>query len=536
MADITSDSKVKSAQSESQRSAAGLLLDEAQQLPAKLWREISVVGGGTAAGVFKYGLTNMTERPGQFGLELTGAAGLALALRGPAWTRIPAALFVSAGTIGFANHIKDSVSATLPIISDTWRSDKNTTTNREVIARHLGPLAFDTIAMGVVFHQTSKLADSLHGTNPGKMLESANNKLGNLADQAAERLGLHNLGPQLALEGAPSGRRTSRPLELNEPMYMTAQNTGGGGGDRFNYKRYTNQLGESVHSFDNAKINGRRGNSIEHSDGRQAFFAYDGKVAVTFPGGRTSFLDIGEPIHHVQSIRRQSGDIEYSFNGRSHWDVMVRMQDRVVAARLRNGDIEIHMDTQVTGPTYLPHTDGSTTTVQPEGWVRVDRPGHAPYQQALGMRVSRVCATEHADRSCTVHFISPDGRTHGLHLKRLPPAQPQTFQRPHQPVAPPVAPPTRAGSDVGEPIRGVGGRTQGRVDGWQPIEPPQTDPLFVFRPNIPRSPHRAIADHLLGIDHRLMPDNSLSSPADAHLAMLDIPNVLKEHFGKLGKH
>ncbi len=535
MADNISDSLNKNSQPESERSAVGRLLEEAQQIPAKLWREISVVGGGTGAGAVKYGLSNVTEHPGRFGLELAGAAGLALALRGPSWARVPAALFVSAGTIGFSNHIKESMSATLPIMAETWVSDRNMSNNRQRVAETMGPLAFDTVAMGIVFHKTSGLAERLHKTNPKLMLESVDNKVGALTDLAGQRLGFNNLGPQLAFEGGPRIPRPTRAVELNEPMYMTAQNKGGGG-DPLNYKYYRNHLGESVHDFDNARISGRRGNSVEHRDGRQGFFAYDGKVAISFPGGRASYLDIGEPIHHVQSVRKLDGNIEYTFNKRSHWDVMVQMQDRVVAARLRNGDIEIHMDTQPSGPTVLAHTDGSTTIVQPNGLIRIDRPGYPSQHQALGIRVARVCSTEHTDRSCTIHFISPEGRTNSIQLNRLPPVPPltQPLPRPHQPVVPPVAPPGRTGADIAEPMRGTGGRGSG--SSWSPIEPPQSEPLFTFRPNIPRSPHRAIADHLLGIDHRLMPDNSLSSPADAHLAMLDIPNVLKEHFAKLGKH
>ncbi len=518
--------------------------DRYEQFDSKLIRTASQVGLATVSGAAEYGIDHAVKHPFQFAGELAGAAVLPIALRGPAWTKVPAMVVTGVGGVTFAVHVADAVSESLPAIKALWDSPTNTKSSAELIKQSLGPVAFDTMMMTGAGVLGNRAAIKLHEVDPVLLRAT----LAERSSTLAQMMGMSNQ-PELSFAGMGRIPETRIPspnkiteLGMTEPLQMAAHDaTGGGGGrktggrtgaDAYRYVKQNRPNGDVVHDFVNAKAGSVNGNTFNHGDGTKLFFGHDGRMQVTFGTGQVRNLHLGSRIGHINIVEKPSGLKEFRLNGSDKAQVTTDNNMHTIKAKLADGTLLRHLD--VTGPTTFNHADGLKTTIDPHGRLIFQLPGGANKVVTLNDRIGQVRILDHQDGSKEISMWNREGMSHQNQVDVPPLPKSLTQQAKPNSLAQQWKEIQAKGAGGGMEAGPTGTVIKSTVE-MMPQHQGKGDDNPFWRLPLPGSVHRGIVDNVVGIDHRTMPSSDLRTTSDIGLAIQDHHWVVKDFLAGLGK-
>lgn len=535
------------AHSESIRSNESLQAynDKFEPIDRKIIRTASQVGLATIQGAGSYGITHAVDHPLQFGAEMVGAVVLPIALRGPAWVKVPATLVAGVGGVTFGFHVADAVTTAAPAIRDLWDSPSNTKSSTELIRQSLGPVAFDTALMGGMGILGNRAATKLHEVDPLALRASLTERASGLA----QAFGIANQEVSFAGVGRiPETRLPTRvePSKVNlaEPMQMAAHDGKAGAGgrngtrsgshtDNYRYVRQDRPNGEVVHDFVNAKVGSVHGNTFNHQDGTKLFFGHDGRVQVTFGTGQVRTVHLGQSIGHINIVEKPSGLKEFRLNGSDKPQMATEAAGNTIKAKLSDGSILRHTD--VVEPVTFNHKDGLKTTIDPYGRVIFQIPGGAPPKvMTLNDRIGQVRILDHSSGQKEINLWNRDGNPLASKIDVPPLPKALTQQKPQNLLAQQWREMQQKGTGAGMEAGPTGTAIRSTVD-MTPQHQGKGDDNPFWRLPLPQTPHRAIVDTVMGLDHRTMPQSDMRAASDIGLAIQDHNWVVKDFLAGLGK-
>jgi hypothetical protein len=317
--EISSDTKITD---HAPAGAAALAREYAQSVgPSDLsvGERSKIMLGAAAEGTLSHATDEIINHPGRTTSQVLGAAALGLALRGPAWTRLPALAVAAVGTVSYAHSLAEAESSAASTFSGL--NSHNIEKSREEFKASLSPVIFDTALMVGAGAATSHLAARLPLEAPKVEMATtvalAREHLSNLLGgggfppgMTPALAGAEGMGLGGALRGGKMFNTASegRPQRLTDflnagkapeaqVMAMTSHGNGGGarvGGDGIQVKASRGVNGETFYTIDNLPA-GRTVN-VSHDGGAVTSVASDGKVMVGFNSGEGRQLDLGQQI------------------------------------------------------------------------------------------------------------------------------------------------------------------------------------------------------------------------------------------------
>ncbi len=503
--------------------------DRYELVDTKIVRTVSQVGLATFKGAATYGIEHAVEHPFTFAGELAGAVALPIAMRGPAWTKIPAMAISAVGGASFAIHAVDSITEAVPAIQAIWDSPTNTKAGAEAISKSLGPLAFDMTVMAGAGVLGNRAATKLHEVDPVILRAVLSERAAGLA----QTLGMGNQF-QPAYAGVGRIPETGKPSQvadlINKPLQMSAHTTRSGA-DVYRYTKQNRPNGEVVHDFVNAKSGSVNGNTFNHADGTKLFFGHDGRMQVTFGSGQVRNFHLGTKIGHINIVEKPGGLKEMRLNGADKPQVATDNAGHLIKAKLADGSLLRHID--VNTPATFNHKDGLKTTVDPNGRLIFQLPGGSNKVVTLSDRIGQVRIIEHETGAKEISLWNPSGMSHSNQVdvpplpKALTQPKPNSLAQQWKELQAKTGSGGMEAGPTGVPIKSTVEMT--------PQHTGKGDDHPFWRVPLPQSPHRAIVDTVVGIDHRTMPQSDLRTSSDIALAIQDHHWVVKDFLAGLGK-
>lgn len=474
-----------------------------------------VLAEGSAMGLVDHGLDRMVNNPGGFISEVAGAGALTLALRGPAWARIPAGAIALVGSTSFAMHTAEAGKATFKAVSSMTESNERATL--QTVAAQMGPLIFDSMAMGVTAHLASKapLPENLN------LSGSIKSGLGRLQD---------NLGLSPELEMAGGFRLKAKDLpEHVMAMSMTATKSPEGINIHrgFGPSRETIQLVEFLRPGETVQI--------KHPDLSITKFSQDGTIRAGFSSGEGRILNLGGPINRVHVSEYGGGVKHVRINDSIEPSVVISRDKNSIRAILANGDHVHILDNVAGGFTKFDHNDGLKSWVEQSGRIVFQLPSGVMNETRVPGDLAMIKLTERPDGSKSFQFMDSQGRVNTNKVE-LPPTQQiskfedlplwSQMQRQARPQVQQAVEPVIGGSEVlrYEPSGQMRPHDRENDRGFFPWN-------TRFRPV---STMRVYDEQIAGVDRRVMPHDDLSSPASMGLAQQGHSNLITRFLANLG--
>ncbi len=481
--------------------------------------KLQVLSESALTGMFSHGYKEVSEHPLRLLAETGGAYALSLALKGPAWTRVPALTVASVGMATYGVQAVQAVSESARILGSASRSDLGAT--REALAANLGPLAFNTALMGM----TARLGTRTENI-PREMPASWKVKLDSLSRLGDDLLLPPGGRPALAYaDGVGTPYRPGAGLADQTVMKMTGQ-AKGSGDSRILTGRGT--YGETVHRLENLQVNERV--PIQHIDGASTTFDGGGKVMVNFTSGEARLLDLGYGVKHVVASDYAQGVRHYRINGAATPNMEVNPQGHTVRAVLSKGE-HLHMVDNAKGShVYFPHRDGTKTWVEYNGRLVMELPGGV-VEHKFSDALAHVRLVERVDGSKQFRFLDQDGNllphvvelpaTNNLnaletlkYLKGLPSNQRQ------------------AALNQAELEMLRYSSSQGSIGNASA----SADHVGRMIPRGPGSFDRIMDRHIAGVDTRIMRGDRLDSPSQMALAQQGHSWLVTRYLNRLNSH
>jgi hypothetical protein len=512
----------------------------------------TVVLGAAAKGTIQDGLDEICNHTGRTALEIGGAVALGVALRGPAWTRIPAMALATVGTVAYGQQLVEAGINTSAIVGRM--NSHNLEESRQGLQAALGPVIFNSALMYAAGVGGTKIGDRL----PAKAPEMKLAQTLNLAkDHLTDLVGLNNDGfpPGMspALAGGYGGGRvsggfriesvmpTAKPklesiMPANRPageniMQMSATGGSGGSGDGVSFRTSRGPSGETFTQINDMPLG--RPVTFQHGDGALTSIAADGKVTVGLLSGEGRRLDLGQAINRITVVEHPSGLKQFRFNDKIAADLEVDNGGTTIRALLGNGD-HMHMMDNIEGShIYFSHRDGLQSWVEHSGRVVVQLPeGGKVHQVKIPEKLAYIRLLEKPDGSKEFRFLNPTGKPIPQKVQLPPTPELQQIKAPDEvqnwhDLKTYIASRTQAQQNLhrnpyDEALHGSGG------SGVHRVEPSPYGTLYPdhgmhghhpgpFR--FPTTPERVMARDLVGVPANIMGSNDLSAPADMELAM-----------------
>lgn len=450
---------------------------------------------GSALGLVNHGLDQLINHPGQFAGEIVGAGALSLAMRGPAWVKLPAAAIAAVGTASFGMHAAEAGAKTYDALHGLNHSNFEAT--RQTVAAQMGPLLFDTLAMGA----TAKLA-----ATPGLLPE----KVSGEAISRSLKGSLDKLFPEGEL-ATPSGLRLKAGDSKTDHIMAMAIHRSPEG---INIHRGLGPRNERIQLVEFLKP----GETVhfQHPDLSLTRVSADGKVMAGFASGEARLVDIGGPIKRIHISEYAGGFKQIRLNDSIQPNIEISSQNHTVKAAQVSGDHVHLVDNIPGGYMKFDHKDGLQSWIEYSGRMVFKLPNGKMSEKTLPSQLANIKLTEKVDGSKTFQFTDSQGRVVAQKVE-LPPT-PQIKQFEDLPLWRQTAPRPQQ-----QPIAGSGAealRYEPSAGGTLSYGKERRDNVAApwdtrLRP-IPMQ--RAFAEHLAGVDRRVMRNDDLSSPASMGLA------------------
>ena len=457
---------------------------------------------GSVSGVVSHGLDEVANHPWRFASEMAGAGALSLALKGPAWVKLPATAVAAVGTGTFGLHSLEAGHKTYQALAGM--NEGNYDRTRELVAAQMGSVLFDGLLMGATAHLGSKI--NLPEKFPDKVLtESLNGSLNKLG----EGLGL---GEKLAPAGPDIGIKP-RDLSHDNIMAMTIHQA-----DGITLHRGTGSRGERIQLVEFLKP----GQTVEfkHPDLSSTRVSADGKVLAGFATGEARLVDIGGPINRVHVSEFAGGFKQIRLNDAIMPNLEINAQHHSVKAALVSGD-HVHLIDNVPGGFMkFDHKDGLKSWIEYSGRLVFQLPnGHMSEKTLSGTAgLANIKLTERVDGSKVFQFTDPQLRVISQKVELPPTPQIHTFEelplwsnKPVERNRPQDQVVTGGGGEALSYEPGPGGMLKPRQSEKRSFAPWDTR----LRP-VPMQ--RVFDQHIAGVDPRVMRGDDLSTPASMGLA------------------
>lgn len=442
-------------------------------------------------GTVTNGLDELKHNPQRFLLETGGAVAMSLALKGPAWVKLPALGLATVGTAAFASHIVDTIRETSIVLDKANHGNLDDSAQR--LRATLGPLIVDSAFMAASGHAAGKLATRLPA---------------NFSDLVPLQIS----GPRLAMAGGMQVELGPRPFE---PMRMTAHNEsrviGGRGGNNETIRRI-----ERLAPDEKAVLT--------HNDGSVIEIGGKGQISVGFPSGEARLIEIGQQIKHIVGTEHANGLKQFRLNGSSMPNLEIDPNHHVVRAVMSNGD-HVHLtDNVVNGYMQFNHRSGLKSWVEYNGKLTFQLPDGKIHTVQLKDNPAHIKMTESLDGETRFRFLDPQGRlmTQSVDLPKLPDIKSVQVRDPEIPI--------RSEQTGGGEVYRVEPSDGGMLGGGQ-TRKSQGPPYWM--PKWPSSIERGYAKEIAGVDPRVMRGNDLSAPADMALAQQDHSWLVKNYLSRL---
>lgn len=492
---------------------------ESKDKPVSTLTKAAVVFEGTLTGMVTHGLDEAVNNPGRFGSEILGATALTLAMKGPAWVRLPALGVTALGTYAFASHAVESGSKALAITQHMTES--NLGQSRAAIAETLGPLAFDSAMMVGAGYAGGRLAGLLPKTLPTVSLEMG-------PQLAFEGVGLANSGPRLRFEFP----------EAPKANVMAMSGEAGGGGRYFEKDGYRilssrGGRGEDIQLVDKVPV----GKTVEllHGDHSVSLLGSSGKIVIKFPTGEARMLDLGKPIKRVSVSEFADGQKQYRLNETALPNMEVNNVNHEVKAVLGNGD-KLHMvDNVPDGFMSFTHQDGLKSWVEHSGRLVFQLPNGVLSEATIPSKLSNIRLVERLDGSKQFQFLNPAGEV-----------LPQKVELPAKASTAKTFDEIKQWRDLKNYLAGRTATISGDAFEVHRVEPNAGGVIhqreggkenFPFwNPRVRNlSTNRLFDQQFAGVDPRTMRGNDLSTPADMALAQQDHSWITKRYLSGLNR-
>lgn len=465
---------------------------------------------GTARGIVDHGASEITEHPLRLSAELAGGYALGLAMKGPAWVRLPALTIATAGGAVFAHQAAGTISETSKILN---RADSNNLEqSQQEIAKTMGPLAFDAALMGL----TARMGAKTELPKEPPKLPIFNGE--NLAFNSP----FPSFGSSLRPAYAGVGEVLVKPAV--NPMSNIMKMVGGNRSERITSGRGI--YGEITHRLDNLQQGERV--PIVHADGTSTTFDQSGKILVGFGSGEARLLDLGKPIQQVHASDYAEGIRHFRINGSHTPNLEVNPVAHTVRAELADGHHLHMMDNTVNGYTFFPHRDGTKTWIEYGGRVVMELPGGVA-EHNFGKELAHVRLVERADGSKQFRFLSKDGDLlpHVIELASKAELDAKETAKYLRTLARQAQQQERQQPTLSLERMQPGGIPQASTGAV-------SDPVKRMLPRYPGSFDRVFDRHIAGVDTRVMRSDSLDSPAQMGLAQQGHSWLVTNYLNHLG--
>jgi hypothetical protein len=502
-----------------------------------------VLLGAAAEGTVQNGLDQICNHTGLATAEVLGAVALGVALRGPAWTRIPAMAFAAVGTLSYGQQVAEAGINTTSILSHMNSHDLEE--SRQGLKEALGPVIFNSALMYAAglasAHVAAKLPTEFPQVKVAQTLSLAKDHLSNLLGVDGDGFP-PGMSPAFASGYSGVSASTGRfRLESIMPAakspagenIMQMSSLGGSStvyGDGIKFKTSRGLSGETFYNVDHVP-SGRTVN-IQHEGDLFTTIASDGKVAVGFGGGEGRKLDLGQPIRRIVMTEHQTGLKQFRFNDKLSSDLEVDHDGHTVRALLGNGD-HLHMlDNIPDGYMHFPHKDGLQTWVEHSGRVSIQMPGTGKMHQVLiPEKLAYIRLLEKADGSKEFRFLNDSGKPVAQNIQLAPTPVLQEVKAPDEvekwhDLRNYIAAKNHARENLRNNVYddaingGGGGMGRGNQSPDGKLSLGHHGNTFGPAPfRLQRSYERIMARELVGVPTNIMRGNDLSAPADMELAM-----------------
>lgn len=484
-----------------------------------------ILTGALVRGTFTQGYKEVTEHPARLAAEGLGGYALMVAMRGPAWARLPAMAAATVGLVGYGHQAATTYRDAERIVGGMDKS--NIDKSKQELESTLGPLGFSTAFMLGTARLGYKDAELLPREMPASLarpIAKINTAVKDLAFDTASLM-----QPAPALAGVPGGR-----LHMSEVRPTTdAKNTvmamvGDASG---NSKILTGRgiYGEAVHQV---RLNPGERVEIPHTDGTQTTVDASGKVMVGFSSGEARLIELGYPVKSITASDYAGGVRHYRVNDAPTPNMEVSADGHVIKAVVGQGDHLQLIDNVPDSFTYFPHTDGSKSWIQSNGRVVFEINGRQ-IEHTFPQNLAHIRLVERVDGSKQFRFLDQNGDLLP-HIVELPAAKSvaqddnltltlKALQTQQQRVREP---------NSGKPFEVF------RIEPSSPmpqVERPR-DAVGSMIPRWPTSQQRLEANLLAGVSTRTMRGNNLESPADMELAMQDNSWLVSRYLNHLNSH
>ena len=505
------------ADQQSSDATARLLADTLQgpaSQPLSTGEKTALVVRSAIEGTVTNGLDELKHNPQRFLLETGGAVAMSLALKGPAWVKLPALGVATVGTAAFASHIVDSARQTSDILDKANHSNLDESAQR--LRATLGPLVVDGAFMAASGHAAGKLATRLPA---------------NFSDLLPGPFEMP--GPRLAMAGGMhmgSGPRSLEPIRMTakpeNPNVMLSESriVGGRGGNNETIRRV-----ERLAPQEKAVLT--------HNDGSVIEIGGKGQVSVGFPSGEARLVEIGQQIKHIVGTEHPNGLKQFRLNGSSMPNLEIDPTHHVVRAIMSNGD-HLHLtDNVVNGYMQFNHRSGLKSWVEYNGKLTFQLPDGKIHVVQLKDNPAHIKMIESATGETRFRFLDPQGRlmSQTVDLPRLPEIKTVEVRDPENPMQRAINRYIHNRSNQSEQSGGGGvyrvESSEGGMLGGGQKRKSQGPPYWM--PKWPSSIERGYAKEIAGVDPRVMRGNDLSSPADMALAQQDHSWLVKNYLSRL---
>ncbi len=484
-----------------------------------------ILTGALARGTFTEGYKEVTEHPGRLAAEGIGGYALMVAMRGPAWARVPAMAAATVGLVGYGSQAVTAYRDAERIVGGMDKS--NVDQSKAALESTLGPLGFSTAFM----LGTARLGYKDAELMPREMPASLARPIGKL-NTAVKELAFDTaslMQPAPALAGVPGGRlhiNEIRPSAeaKNTVMAMVGDASG-------NSKIITGRgiYGEATHQV---RLNPGERVEIPHTDGTQTTVDASGKVMVGFNGGEARLIELGYPVKSITASDYANGVRHYRVNDAPTPNMEVSADGHVIKAVVGQGDHLQLIDNVPNNFTYFPHADGSRSWIQSNGRVVFDINGRQ-IEHTFPENLAHIRLVERVDGSKQFRFLDENGALLP-HVVELPAAK-SVAQDDNL---------TLTLKALQSQQRRVREPNSGKPFEVYRIEPssvmPQVerprDAVGGMIPRWPTSQQRLEANVLAGVSTRTMRGNNLESPADMELAMQDNSWLVSRYLNHLNSH
>ena len=392
---------------------------------------VAAVAEAALEGTATHGLDQIVHHPLEVGSQVLGAAALGLALRGPAWTRLPAMAVAAVGTISYGKTLLDAGSETAR--SFDHMNSRNLAESKESLKSTLGPVVFDTALMTAAGIGAGALADHLPTHAPKAQLAATFDLARDVTRGHVENLlglGENSMTPAFAGAGPFRGAMQSSGPESpgadlkaiwakpkdSHIMAMSADGSANGtagngrsqvGGDGISFRSAKGLNGENLYMVDHVPA-GRTVN-VTDANGAITSIAADGKVMVGFTSGEGRQLDLGQNINRLVMTEHPNGLKQFTFNNRLVADLEVEHDRHAVRAVLASGDHLHMMDNIQDGFTHFAHNDGLQTWIENSGRVVVQVPNAKVHEVRIPEKIGYIRMVEKTDGGKEFRFLNPAG-------------------------------------------------------------------------------------------------------------------------------